>query len=66
MIEDKKIGLKVAENPKEKFLSELIETIKKQIENAEVDMSLNHDFLEFDLKQKKEKLSFLEKKLAEK
>ena len=64
MIEDEELGLKVAENPKEKFLFDLIEKIKKQIEDVKIDIELNQKFLEFDLKQKKEKLNFLEKEFS--
>jgi hypothetical protein len=64
MIEDKENGIKIAENSTEKFLLDSIEKTKKLIENTEVDLTLNQKFLEFDLKQQRERLEFLEKELS--
>jgi len=63
MIEDKKLGVKIAENPEEAYLMKVKDGIKEQIENLEIDIKINKDFLELDLKQKEERLKFIEEKL---
>lgn len=47
MIEDEKLGLKVAENPREAMIEELRENAKKRILQLEVGLELEKNTLEF-------------------
>lgn len=47
MIEDKELGLKVAENPREALIHESIETAKKSILDLELTLELKKNALSF-------------------
>jgi len=59
MIEDKELGVKVAENFEEKTLYMMLDNLKKKIEATEFDLKHNKTLIEFELKQLKEREKFV-------
>ena len=47
MIEDEKLGLKIAENPRDKLIHETIENVEKSIVSLQLEMDLKVDALRF-------------------
>lgn len=47
MIEDKDLGLKIAENPREALINESIETAEKSILDLELTLELKRNALKF-------------------
>jgi hypothetical protein len=47
MIEDKSLGLKIAESPREKLIMETIENVEKSIVALQLEMDLKVDALKF-------------------
>ena len=47
MLEDEKLGLKIAENPREKLILETIENVEKQLIQLQLETDLKIDGLRF-------------------
>lgn len=47
MIEDKELGLKVAENPREALIKETISNVEKSIVGLELELELKRDGLRY-------------------
>ena len=52
MIEDKKSGIKIAENPREALISSTIANTEKQILSAELELEINKVVLKYLKEQK--------------